>query len=70
VNGGYEGMVETQEVLHFGGDIGHIGAGTTPEDARRIGQYLFNETCKNGTCTGLLVCFQAYSYEGKEHLRV
>jgi hypothetical protein len=38
VNAGYEGMVETQDVLHMGGDIGHIGAGTTSEQARRIAQ--------------------------------
>jgi hypothetical protein len=39
MNVGYEGMVATQDTLHFGGDIAHIGAGVTPEQAREIAQY-------------------------------
>jgi hypothetical protein len=43
INGGYEGIFTTQDVLH-GGDISHIGAGVTPEEAHRIAQYIFHET--------------------------
>jgi len=43
----------TQDVLHGGGagDVSHIGAGTTTEEARRGAQYTFHETCENGGCT-------------------
>jgi hypothetical protein len=59
---GYEGMIATQDTLHMGGDIEHIGAGTTPEQAHAF--FVMEPSA------GLKICAQAYSYEGKEDIKV
>lgn len=60
VNGGYEGITTTQQLLddHH---IGYIGAGTDSEQARTIFSFSAN---------GIQLCFQAYSYDGKNSQKV
>jgi poly-gamma-glutamate capsule biosynthesis protein CapA/YwtB (metallophosphatase superfamily) len=62
VNVGYEGIIATQDTLHVGGDIDSIGAGTTSEQAHR---FFIMEPSE-----GFTICAQAYSYEGRENIKV
>jgi hypothetical protein len=61
INGGYQGIRTTQDLLREN-NIAHIGAGTTPEEARDI---FVLHLRKN-----LTLCAQAYSYEGKTNIKV
>ena len=54
LNGGYQGVVTTKQLLAENG-IATVGAGLTPEEAGRVTQDI----------NGLKLCFGAYSYEGR-----
>jgi poly-gamma-glutamate synthesis protein (capsule biosynthesis protein) len=59
VNGGYEGILTTKQLLQQH-DILSLGAGTTPDEAKML-------LVSSGN---VKLCFQAYSYDGKQNLKV
>jgi len=60
LNGGYEGMELTQDLLHTRG-IEQVGLGRSSELAKQIGMM--------GT-EDIRICFQAYSYDGKKDIKI
>lgn len=60
VNGWYVWLDTTMDLLHWYG-IGYVWAGILPEEAGQIYQIIIGN---------IHICLQAYSYEGRENLRV